>query len=236
MIGMPEDESSQLFKSMAGSGVWLCPNYHMNFLNGCTWPNEASNCGTCGAPTGNLKGAGSHIPAPGNRRIGRIDANGKIIVEKVDPHTGRVYKEEELATYDAERLTPKGYVDIPGGDDASRNMNNITIRVVRMFVNIILLLHHCCDLEHSKLKELPALKNLTEDNDMYIKLMGFIKRYINQIGEKLGIESSEDTLNIIHNIIHDLYLKYPQWIAANENQTAIDITSIDERNKFEDFL
>eukprot|EP01083_Nonionella_stella_P189276 699594_1 len=155
---------------MTGKGAWLCPNDPMYFLGDCTCPNQASNCVTCGVPTGNLKGsARQHIPAPGNRRIGKIDANGKIIVEKVDPYTNRVYKEEALATYDAKRLTLKGYVDIVGADDASRNMNNITIRVVRMFVNIILLLHHCCDLEHSKLKELPALKNLSEDNDMYVK-------------------------------------------------------------------
>eukprot|EP01083_Nonionella_stella_P118742 354561_1 len=234
MIGMPEDESSRLFKVMKGLGVcvdvWLCPNEHMYFVAGCTWTNEASSCCTCGAPTGNAKKAGSQQSAPGNRRIGKIDANGNIVLETRDQYTGRVYKEE------GKRLTPKGYVDIGGLDHVSRNMNNITLRVVRMFVNIILLLHHCSDLQHSKLRELPALKKLTEDEDVYIKLMGFIKRYINEIGEKLGIKSTEDTLNIIHNIIHDLYLKYPPWIAANENQNAVDITSIDERNQFEDFL
>eukprot|EP01084_Bolivina_argentea_P296164 510025_1 len=79
LIGMPEDSSAQLFKTMAHAGVWLCPNNHMYFIENCSWPSQSSNCITCGAPTGRKKGGGFHEPAPGNKYIGKIGKNGEII-------------------------------------------------------------------------------------------------------------------------------------------------------------
>merc|ERR1712176_1342902 len=81
VAGMPEDEASQLFKALSGSGLWLCPNDHLYFVGGCSWTRVASTCVQCGAPTGNEIGKGTHTPAPGNRRIGKIGPDGKIIVE-----------------------------------------------------------------------------------------------------------------------------------------------------------
>ena len=82
------------------------------------WLVHASKCVTCGAPTGNINTE--------NRRIDEIKSNGTIKVDTRDFYTGKEYKQEELATYDAKQWTSKGYVDVGSSDDALRGSNVIT--------------------------------------------------------------------------------------------------------------
>ena len=57
-----------------------------------------------------------------------------------------------------QKQAPKGYVDCDTAVDVCRNMNNIQVRIIRIFVHSILLLHHCCDKELSALKDIKVLK------------------------------------------------------------------------------
>eukprot|EP01083_Nonionella_stella_P289188 984181_1 len=111
---------------MAGHGVWLCPNDHIYFVGNCTATNGKGKCQQCGAPIGNKVGAKSHTAATGNRRIGKIDKNGKIVAD--NPYSGAT---EGMAEYNQEKLAPKGYVIIEGNDDIVRGLNEIEVRIDR---------------------------------------------------------------------------------------------------------
>ena len=52
LMGMPEDQSSEIFKTLAGYGVWLCPNDHLYFVDECTATQESGTCPSCGAAIG----------------------------------------------------------------------------------------------------------------------------------------------------------------------------------------
>ncbi|ETN98040.1 hypothetical protein RFI_39477, partial [Reticulomyxa filosa] len=71
LVAMPEDQSASLLQVMAGLGAWLCPNNHLYFVANCTATNESAKCPTCGHDIGNKKGAGGHVAATGNRRLGK---------------------------------------------------------------------------------------------------------------------------------------------------------------------
>lgn len=84
-----ENSWCSAWSAMVGTGIWLCPNNHVWFQGGCSWTSQTANCETCGALIGNAPGQSSHNAAPGNRRIGKVVAGGKIHIEHKDPYTGR---------------------------------------------------------------------------------------------------------------------------------------------------
>ena len=130
-----------------------------------------------------------------------------------------------------------GYVDCDVVADVCRSMTNVQVRVVRIFVNIILLMHHCSDKEMSKLNEIDILqKNCPEYKDISRFLMNYVQKYVNEFRKEIGVQSNEDILYILHNIINDFYIKYPKWIQLEENKTINNISSQKERLKFEEFL
>eukprot|EP01084_Bolivina_argentea_P120490 213588_1 len=121
---------------MAGHGVWLCPNDHIYFVGNYTATYGSDKCQQCGAPIGNKVGAKRHTPADGNRRIGRIDKNGKIVPD--NPYFGAA---KGMAEYNQNILAPKGYVIIEGPDDAVRGLNEIEVHIIRWMNNAILYIH-----------------------------------------------------------------------------------------------
>ena len=197
LIGMPEDQSASLLKAMAGHGVWLCPNDHIYFIGNCTTTNESGTCKTCGAPIGNKVGAGGHFAAKGNRKVGRIDKDGKIKADKYGATEG-------VANYDPETLSPKGYIYIDSHDDKCRELSNLNVRIVRLIVNLILLTH-CSEHETSDCKEFTQLGGT--DERVFNSLKKLCKRYISEIGKQLGNLSYESVIYLMHAIIHRLHVK-----------------------------
>ena len=44
--------------------------------------------------------------------------------------------------------------------------------------------------------------------------------------KKLVFKSNEDTIYVLHAIIHQFYLKYPQWISEDANKHVNDIKNM----------
>jgi hypothetical protein len=231
LLGMPEDQTKMLMAAMVNYGVWLCPNDHIYFVGNCTWTNEASTCQECGAPIGNLVGGGSHTPAPGNRRIGKIGADGEIVFEEVDPYTK---KPIETAKFDTKGKAPRGFYLIPGGDTACREFDEVSIRIARLLISLVLLMSSACfdcaknDLEN-QVRDLT--KTLGDAEATRKALFDQCVRYLSDIQERLGMRSSESACNILHAIIHMFYIRFPESYAFGYT----DFT-IDGRATFEAFL
>lgn len=103
----------------------MCPNGHIYFVQNCTWPMALGTCEICGAQTG---GQG-HYPTAGNRRVGRIDANGQLQTSDAqDP----LRFGAQRATYDAQQRVPKGYVDVGTASDTPREMSVVASKIVRL--------------------------------------------------------------------------------------------------------
>eukprot|EP01083_Nonionella_stella_P272242 923023_1 len=237
VVGMPDDPASQLFKYFKNCGAWLCPNGHMYFIEDCTWPDMALTCADCGLPTGLKQGdARSHEAAEGNKRLGTIDADGVLHVDPSDNWGVESFGAyTQFAEYKPTEKTPTGYIDC-GPADALRGMNAVSLRIIRLLVDVVLFMHHCGDDQLSQLTNIACFESLQDFSYIYKKLVRQIERYVAEIGEKLGIQSNEETLYVIHSIIHHLYMKYPQWIAQDGNTSVVNITDIEQRKVFEQFL
>ncbi|ETO06491.1 hypothetical protein RFI_30897, partial [Reticulomyxa filosa] len=245
LLAMPEDQSALLLQAMAGCGAWLCPNNHLYFVMNCTRTKESAKCPTCGEDIGNKADAEQHNAAKNNQRLGTVQADGKI---KPD-HLGAT---EGVAEYRPDLLAPKGYVIMEGGvDDKCRDFDDVSIRIARLFVSLVLLMHHCNQDKSECIKLCLHFFNtsfffshnngnnngkgftkLDKDGPKTMaKLFTMVQSYIEAIGKKSGASSFESTLLLLHSITHRLYLtfatKFPQGFAD---------LSIEGRRKFEKYL
>lgn len=226
LIGMPSDESSLLLKTMAGHGVWVCPNDHIYFIGNCTSTNQSSNCPTCGDPIGNKKGGGCAIAAHKNRRIGRIDKDGNIKADKYGATEG-------LCKYNPETLSSKGYVWIEGQDKECRNMNGVNIRIIRLIVNLTIVLHCSCNkIKCTDAVKFMGIKKYFSDIDGLIdELKSLSHRYIGEISTKLNIDV-DSCMYLMHGIIHTFYINFMRVYGKN-GFDFMDGLGIETRKQFE---
>ncbi|ETO01107.1 hypothetical protein RFI_36335, partial [Reticulomyxa filosa] len=201
LLAMPEDQSASLLKAMSGHAAWLCPNNHLYFVGECTRTKGTGKCSTCGADIGNRSNWLSHTAAKGNRRLGTIDENGHIVPDNLGATEG-------TAEYDSTKLAPQGYVIIEGGaDDACRKFNEVSVRIARVFVNLLLLVHGCC-FDRSDARDFTNLAKKPED--VVERLLVIVDMYLQKIGQIIGHLSVEHCLLLMHRIVHQLYLTYEQ--------------------------
>ncbi|ETO30662.1 hypothetical protein RFI_06457 [Reticulomyxa filosa] len=198
LLAMPEDQSASLLRAMAGSGAWLCPNNHLYFVTDCTATNESAKCPTCGDAIGNEAGKGFHNAAKGNRRIGVVQDDGTIYPDKNGATQG-------MEEYRPELMAPQGYVILEGAvDDKCRRFNETSIRIARLFVNLILLIHHT-NAERSDCLQFTKLGK--SNTEVMNKLFKIVQRYLEKIATMIG-ESFEGTLLLLHYMIHCIYMKF----------------------------
>ena len=252
LMGMPEDQSSQLFKALAGYGVWLCPNDHLYFVDQCTATQESGNCPSCGAAIGQeVNTSRPHHPALGNKRIGSIDKNGKIVADNV--HSSAVYG---MANYDAAKLSPKGYVYIQGKDTECRDLDDISVRIIRWMVNAIIAIHHS---NYSQSQAIQFTKIIKQNNDnnnnqeekiqdnnnnnnsknnnnvndeLMRQLFELLKKYTNELSNLLEL-NFQDTTYVLHAIIDKFYQEFNK---NYENGLTKPFDNPQDRRKFERFL
>eukprot|EP01084_Bolivina_argentea_P008962 16779_1 len=67
-----------ILRTMAGHGLWLCPNSHPYFIGNEKYPGKSWICYRCKKPIGNKVGYSCGTPAAGNCFVGVINKNGKI--------------------------------------------------------------------------------------------------------------------------------------------------------------
>ncbi|ETO27465.1 hypothetical protein RFI_09668, partial [Reticulomyxa filosa] len=199
LVAMPEDQSASLLQAMAGLGAWLCPNNHLYFVANCTATNESAKCPTCGHDIGNKKGAGGHVAATGNRRLGKVQADGRIVADDYGATEGKTEYRPDL-------LAPQGYVIMEGAvENKCRDFNEISIRVAGLFVNLILLTHHMAT---DKSDCIEFTKWGKTNADVMSRLLKLVQQYVEKIGACIGALSIESTLLLMHGIIHRFYLSF----------------------------
>ncbi|ETO06389.1 hypothetical protein RFI_31005 [Reticulomyxa filosa] len=233
LLAMPEDQSASLLQAMAGAGAWLCPNNHLYFVTECTRTNQSAKCPTCGQDIGNATDQRQHTAAKGNRRIGTVQQNGTIIADRNGATEG-------MAEYQPDQMAPQGYVVMEGAvDDKCRGFNETSIRIARLFVNLILLIHHT-DAARSDCVQFCVcvcmvfvclFTKLGKTNaEVVNKLFKIVQRYLEKIGAMIG-ESYEGTLLLLHYMIHCIYqtfeTRFPNGFAS---------LSIQGRRDFEKYL
>ncbi|ETO23675.1 hypothetical protein RFI_13505 [Reticulomyxa filosa] len=219
---MPTDEATSLLHMMPGCGVWLCPNDHMYFVDDCTATLEAANCPTCGASIGNKSGADQHVAAPGNRKVGVVSKNGKIDVDKWGATEGFVQYRKDL-------FEPKGYVIVDySPEHTCRMLDQTSLCIVRLLVHLTLLMH-ACDEERSDAVSFTRLGK--KDDEVRAKLFQLIQRDLSVCSVNIGGSSIENTILLIHGIIHRFYVTYPHESPQTYNQL-----SSTQRGLFENYF
>eukprot|EP01084_Bolivina_argentea_P252991 424841_1 len=227
LLGMPEDQSAELFITLHGCGVWLCPNQHLYFVDDSTTTEESGICPSCGAAIGQEQNANkSHHPAFANHRIGRIDRYGNIIPD--NPYFGAVYG---MKQYDAATLSPKGYVYIQGKDSACRHLDEISVRIVRWMVNAIIIVHHS-DYSQSQAKQFTKIP--INDNKLMVALFQLLKRYTYEIS-KLTDLNIEETICVLHAIIDKFYCQFPKKY-TDQHSRQFNFAKHSDRQSFEKWM
>ena len=197
--GMPEDASMAMLKVFAKCGVWLCPNDHVYFVANCTRTRGSGKCATCGANIGNDASKGSHNAATGNRKIGVVSADGKIIPDSKGATQG-------TAVYNAEKLAPKGYVMTESADEVIREMNEISVVIIR-WMNHAALFVHGTETQLSKAAQLMQIRPDEVTKSARTQLMKGMRK----LQSKLDL-SFESVMYLMHQIIHNVQSKFTeQW-------------------------
>ena len=104
-------------------------------------------------------------------------------------------------------MTPKGYVYVTRDDAPSRAFSSVTIRIMRLIVNIILIMHD-------------SVRDKSQINEHFTTIYEFGKanhckglkkecdRYLKEISKQLGNISQESVIYLLHGIIDNVYLKF----------------------------
>eukprot|EP01083_Nonionella_stella_P165887 553073_1 len=228
VIGMPESQQMALLRAMQGHSVFICPNKHLYFVANCGATKESARCYQCNAAVGNVKHAAAHIAAKGNKKLGVIGTNGEIIADEYGANNG-------VAQIPSEYMAT-GYLDC-SHDDCVRNLSEVAVCIIRCFVLCMLWLHHS-----ERSDEFPSQclrfmyphthqqSQQLNDDKLSISIHDQIKKYIRKIQKKLA-RSIEDTLYVLHAIIHKFYINYDACVVARKR--AKDLTS---RVQFEAFF
>eukprot|EP01084_Bolivina_argentea_P234531 394836_1 len=232
LIGMPESQQMQLLKAMKGHSIFICPNRHLYFVADCGATKQTAKCNECNITIGNEPKKRKHKTAKGNKRIGKVGENGEIIPDKWGTNS---LPTQFLTGYSS----CVGYIDIKGNTDCVRNLSEVAVCIIRIFILCMLWLHHS-----ERTKQFPSNclkfmfksninKSVINNNNLSDIISDKIKKYINQIKKKLG-KSTEDTIYVLHAIIHKLYLTYDNFYtdcAGDKKQK--DLAS---RAKFEGYF
>ncbi|ETO17034.1 hypothetical protein RFI_20299, partial [Reticulomyxa filosa] len=240
LLGMPEDQSTVLLKAMSGRVAWSCRNNHLYFVpNGVT-----QKCPTCG-PNTEGKSKWRLFSSAESKRVGVVDEDGHIIPEDLE------------AADKIPKMAPQGYVITEGVDDICRMFDEVSVRVARLFVNLILLIHHSCyktsDVKQflqknnfffffSDLKTLIIIIIIKKKKKRFTKLKGenavvmkkllqMTESYINKIAAAVGHLSIESCVLLLHRIVHEYYLTYEEVYLGG-----LDDLSIVGREDFENYL
>eukprot|EP01084_Bolivina_argentea_P252992 424846_1 len=182
-----------------------------------------------------------HQPAKDNRRIGRIDKYGNIIPD--NPWQSSIYGMEK---YDNDKLSPKGYIYIQGKDSPCRDLNNISVRIIRWMVNAIIIVHHS-DFKQSEAMQFTKINNLKDENELMIILFQLLINYIDQLSQLLDLNTQKLIKLGVNKADALQILKFPnsiapKWNAANDDDydafldsdTDSDESSTSEENIFVD--
>ena len=191
--GMPDDSSSELLKAMAGHAVWLCPNDHIYFVANNAQNRAIDKCATCGANIGN------EASSTGNRKIGVVSSEGKIIPESNGSR-------QSTALYENDKLAPKGYVMTESTDEVIREMDAISVVVIR-WMNHAALFVHGTEAQMSKAAHLMQVRPDEVTKTARTQLMKGMRK----LQSKLDL-SFESVMYLMHQIIHNVHSKFTaQW-------------------------
>ncbi|ETO22337.1 hypothetical protein RFI_14863 [Reticulomyxa filosa] len=212
LLGMPEDQSVCLLKARTGHQAWMCPQKHLFFAAD---GSSQSLCSLCNSGNSNNNNNNNNNV----KTTKRVDENGHIVRKVVG---GSEVK------YDTDMLTPRGYVIIEGEDDICRDFDETSVRIARLFVNLLLLIHHSC-MQRSQVVEFTKLssdaKNITN------RLLKLITTYIEKIAHAVDHLSEESCVLLLHRIIQQIYETY-----VDEFPNGLEDLSIRGRQEFEVYL